>query len=414
MGRVGAMSDGSILLSLFVLLLATAAVWLAIGHWQQRVLGTPKNPGSQARGSPSSQVAPVEAPNSSTAQATAPQRPDGPVSHEYIPCGCGPSCIPCMAVAQELQDLVMLVWVGNGMSFPLDSEMWQVLWENLEELVERGHLPCCSSSSSTKSPHSSKSQLPWRTSVLPRALIRRQASVFSISSFLPRTRFCRRYSILTRRPCHRRAHIPLKASIPSKSLHSSESLHLPRAYITSTGLRSPESMHLSRASISSTSFQSSESLTSSQSLHPYKSFSENCQTPDGVAPIDHSPCSLKAAGIIRTHSSLKMHMAKESLAVKMGAQPIPVVCFQEQAAQQEESCSHQCPPLDSWDAVAVPTGNTPCVGEAQKSALSAGENPPVAEEVADLPSPGSSPQPDVEDQDEVSVCSLDTSAEHLC
>ncbi|KAJ7415171.1 hypothetical protein BTVI_38956 [Pitangus sulphuratus] len=372
------MSDGSILLSLFVLLLATAAVWLAIGHWQQRVLGTPKNPGSLARVSPSSQVAPVEAPSSSTAQANAPQRPDAPVSPEYIPCACGPSCTPCVAVAQELQDLVMLVWVGNGMSFPLDSEMWQVLWENLEELVERGHLPCCSSSGSTKSLRSSKSQIPRRTSVLPRALIRRQASVFSISSFLPRTRFCKRRSILTKRPCHRGAFIPPKASVPSKSLHSSESLHLPRACIPSTGLRSSESMHLSGASISSTSLQSSESLTSSQSLYPSKSFSENCQTPDGAAPVDQSPCSLEAAGISRTHSFLKMHIDKESLEVKMGAQPIPVMCSQEQAAQQEESCSHQCPPLDSWDAVAVPAGNNSCVGEAQRSTLSAGEDPPVA------------------------------------
>ncbi|XP_027761812.1 uncharacterized protein LOC114069315 [Empidonax traillii] len=368
MGRVGAMSDGSILLSLFVLLLATAAVWLAIGHRQQRVLGTPKNSGSLARVSPSSQVAP----SSSTAQANAPQRPDAPVSPEYIPCACGPSCTPCVAVAQELQDLVMAVWVGNGMSFPLDSETWQVLWENLEELLERGHLPCCSSSGSTKS------QIPRRTSVLPRTLIRRQASVFSVSSFLPRTRFCKRRSILTKRPCHRGAFIPPKASVPSKSLHSSESLHLARACIPSTGLRSSESMHLSGASISSTSLQSSESLTSSQSLHPSKSFSENCQTPDGAAPVDQSPCSVEAADSSRTHPSLKMHMDEESLEVKMAAQPIPVMCSQEQAAQWEEFCSHQRPPLDSWDAVAVPAGNTPCVGEAQTSTLGAGEDPPVA------------------------------------
>ncbi|KAJ7415031.1 hypothetical protein WISP_80119 [Willisornis vidua] len=341
MGHVRAMRNGSILLSLFVLLLATMAVWLAMGHWQRWLLETSKNPESQSRGSQSSQGAPVKAPSSSTAQTTPLQHPDAPASPLDMPCYCSPSCIPCVTVAQDLQDLVMSVWAGNGMSSQLDSGTWQVLWENLEELVELGHLPCCSTSSS-----------------LPKAAIRRQASVFSISSYLPRTRFRKRHSILTRRPHHRRAFTPLKVSIPYKSLHSSQS------------------------------------LTPPQSLHSSETISDSCQTPGGEAPGDRSPCSLEATE--GTHLSLKMHMAKKSLEIKTGVPSTVVTCCQEEPAQQEESCSHQCAPPNSWDAEAVSAGNTLCV-VAQESTLSAEEDPSVAEEVGDPPSPGSSPQPGAED-----------------
>ena len=49
--------------------------------------------------------------------------------------------------------MVMSAWAGTGASATLDAGTWRAAWQDLEELVEQGHLPCrgCSSSSSPES-----------------------------------------------------------------------------------------------------------------------------------------------------------------------------------------------------------------------------------------------------------------------
>ncbi|XP_031990003.1 serine/threonine-protein kinase pim-2-like [Corvus moneduloides] len=114
MGRAGAMCDGGVLVIVLVLLLATVAVWWAIGHWQPRrwqarTLRRRKHPGVQPRGSRRKRGAPV-APRSSRPRATPRKRPRAPASPLDSPCSCG----PCVAVAQELQELMLLLWAHNG------------------------------------------------------------------------------------------------------------------------------------------------------------------------------------------------------------------------------------------------------------------------------------------------------------
>ncbi|XP_031954041.1 serine/threonine-protein kinase pim-2-like [Corvus moneduloides] len=114
MGRAGAMGDGGVLVIVLVLLLATVAVWWAVGHWQPRrrqawTSKRHKRPGVQPRGSRRKRGAPV-APRSSRPRATPRKRPRAPASPLDSPCSCG----PCVAVAQELQELMLLLWARNG------------------------------------------------------------------------------------------------------------------------------------------------------------------------------------------------------------------------------------------------------------------------------------------------------------
>ncbi|XP_048184292.1 serine/threonine-protein kinase pim-1-like [Corvus hawaiiensis] len=114
MGRAGAMCDGGVLVIVLVLLLATVAVWWAVGHWQPRrrqawTSKRHKRPGVQPRGSRRKRGAPV-APRSSRPRATPRKRPRAPASPLDSPCSCG----PCVTVAQELQELMLLLWARNG------------------------------------------------------------------------------------------------------------------------------------------------------------------------------------------------------------------------------------------------------------------------------------------------------------
>ena len=49
--------------------------------------------------------------------------------------------------------MVLPAWAGTGASATPDAGTWRAAWQDLEELVERGHLPCCGCSS-PRSPES--------------------------------------------------------------------------------------------------------------------------------------------------------------------------------------------------------------------------------------------------------------------
>ncbi|KAJ7427711.1 hypothetical protein BTVI_01606 [Pitangus sulphuratus] len=264
-----------------------------------------------------------------------------------IPCGCGPSCSPCTTAAQELQDLLVSVCAGNGRSFPMVSLVWQVLWEDLEKLVERGHLYCCLSDSCwipdgkdpmDSSPCSLGDVGMSRASSSLRVHVARKSLEVKMGAWpIPVVR--------SQEQVERQEGSPQ----PSESLRSSGSLTCSQEQVErQEGSPQPsESLH------------SSGSLTPSEGLPLSKSLSDSWRTPDGEDSVDSSPCSLGAVGISRTRSSLRMHVARKNLEVKLGAQPTPVKSSQEEVAQQEESWSHRCPTQGSWDAAVVPTGNTP-------------------------------------------------------
>ncbi|KAJ7406337.1 hypothetical protein BTVI_65785 [Pitangus sulphuratus] len=409
----GAMSNGSILLSMLLLLVATVAVPLATRLWQ-RLLATPetwKRPRSWARDSWSSQVHPRSPP----AQVTPVQYPEAPGSSLYIPCGCGPTCSPCATASQELQDVVTPKWTREP--FLLDSRACQALWEDLEKLVERGHLSCCGLSSSSGSPPRSGSPPPAR-----RASIRRKAP--ARASAHPRTRRRWRSSVVPRTSGPR-------GSIPSQSL--GDSCQTPGGRADTDRPQYPEAarigrtcpgltMHMARKNLElklgaqpipvrrsqeqvaqqevssrhrcpahslpaaavvpyektvhavlDTILQRernvfpspkhslelaakeqdkeypSMSNTPGRSLHPFQS---PCVTPYGGAPVGRSPCSFRAMGINRTH------LAWKSLGIELGARATPAKPSQQQVAQREVSQGWQCPIHGSWGTVAVPYEKT--------------------------------------------------------
>lgn len=71
----------------------------------------------------------------------------------------GPLCGPWCEAAQELQWAGTRALPGLGSSATLDPGTWQAAWQDLEEPVEWGHLPCrgCSFSGSPKSLNPSES-----------------------------------------------------------------------------------------------------------------------------------------------------------------------------------------------------------------------------------------------------------------
>ncbi|XP_051632280.1 uncharacterized protein LOC127465794 [Manacus candei] len=282
-------------------------------------------------GSRSSRVAPA-APTSPMAPAV----PEAPVGSML--CGCGPGCSPCATAAQELQDLLASVCAGNGRSFPRVSLAWQVLWEDLEKLVERGHLYCCFGDSCwipdrkgpvDSSPYSLGDVGMSKASSSLRVHVARKSLEVKMGAWpIPVVR------------SQERVEWQEGSSQPPKSLRSSGSLTY-----------SQERVERQEGSpLPSESLHSSGSLTPSESLSLSKSLSDSWRAPDGEDAVDSSPCSLGAAGISRTRSSLRMHVARKNLEVKLGAQPTPVKSSQEEVAQQEESWSHQCPVQGSRDA----------------------------------------------------------------
>ena len=296
------MCDGVVPVIVLVLLLATVAVWWAVGHWQPRRRQTRtakrrKRPGVQPRGSRRKRGAPA-APRSSRPRATPRKRPPAPVSPLDSPCSCG----PCLAVAQELQELMLLLWARNGTWVPLYSGMWQALWKELEELLKRGHLPCCGSSSSSRSLHPFKRLLPARFSIPGRASSLARMAHHQTPAIQARSSGCQRSSIL------------------------------PRASAISDG------------------------------LHPPQTLSETWQPAEGAEPVHRSPSSLGLTDFNNTGATLTTDVARESPGVQVGAQPDPGEPSQEHVAEQRASWSQQLPAHSSQDAVpAVPAGNSSCL-----------------------------------------------------
>ncbi|XP_014113270.1 PREDICTED: uncharacterized protein LOC106628476 [Pseudopodoces humilis] len=313
----------SFLLPLLVLLVASTAVLLATCIWKER-----KRLRGRARGSRRSRATP-EVPGSPPAEETPPHGPAAPGSPLYIPCGCGPGCTPCATAARELQDLVTPLW--PGVSFPQDSEMWQLLWEDLGQLLERGHLPCCASSSCSCSFSSSGSLHPSRSlsgcCQTPDGEDPVDRSCCSLGAVGMR----RKLSSLRMHVAKKNLEVKLRAQ-PVPVRRSQEQL-----------------------------VQREASLHSSESLPCSSSLSGSCQTVDsGEDATDSSPCSPESADISGTRSVLRMHVAKKSLEVKLGAQPAPVRSSQQRVAQQEVSWSRRRPIHSSHSTAVQPDRNTRC------------------------------------------------------
>ncbi|RMB88779.1 hypothetical protein DUI87_34869 [Hirundo rustica rustica] len=302
MARAGAMSDGGVLLAALVLLLAAVAACWALGHWQprRRQSRTPKRnnvPRVWPRGSRRNRGAPA-APRRSRPRATPGKWPRAPASPLHLSC----CCRPCVAAAQELQELMLLHWARKGTCVPLYTGMWQALWKELEKLVKPGHLPCCGSFSSSQSLHPSKRLLP---------------ATFSIPG---------RASSLARMAQQR------TPAIPAGSCGCQRPSILPGASAIS------------------------------DSLHPSQRLSETRPPAEGAEPVDRSPSSLGLTDFKSTGTTLTLNVARESPKVQVGAQPDAGELCQEQLAQQQASGSQQLSFHSSQDAVlavpAVPAGNS--------------------------------------------------------
>ncbi|XP_068872219.1 uncharacterized protein [Aphelocoma coerulescens] len=368
----------SVLLPALVLLVATTAVLLATRVWKAR-----KRPGSRAGGSRRGRAAPG-APGSPPAEETPPHGAAAPGSAPYIPCGCGPGCAACATAARELQDLVTPLW--PGVSFPRDSEMWQLSWEDLEQLLERGRLPCCASSSSSSS---SGSPRPSRSRRTTRPRIHRKTSAAGKGSVLRRTRHWLRSSTLPRMSIPRKgSSIPAQTlcdlccapvgawPVPAKKqvevswshrcpIHGSPD---PAAEPSGKTLRTLLDKRLQRqrqpfpcpaCSLEpAVKDKAKEDLHTldiySKGLHPCQSLHEICWTPDGGAHTDRPPC----LGAVATHRTHKIPTARKNLETQLGARAIPAKRSQEQVARQEVSWSCCCPVHGSQDTAAVPQEKT--------------------------------------------------------
>nr|XP_041571909.1 calcium-dependent protein kinase 27-like isoform X2 [Taeniopygia guttata] len=304
MGPAGAMGDGDVLMAAFVLLLAAVAVWWAFGHWQPQSRQTQrvklrKRCWVRPRGSRRKRGAPAT-PRFPRPRATPGKRPRAPASPLGSPCSCG----PCLAVARELQELMLQIWDGNGTRAPLYSGMWQALWKELEELLKRGHLPCCGLASFSRSLHPFQRLLPARFSSPGRASRpARMAQHGGATTIHAGNSGCQR-------PC-----TPPRASAISDSRHPSQRL------------------------------------------------SETCQPAEGAEPVDRSPSSLGLTDFNNVGAILSLDVAGESPQVQMGAQPDAGEPAQEQLAGQQASWSQQWSShsgQDSQDAVPVlPAGHSP-------------------------------------------------------
>ena len=230
------MSDGDVPMIALVLLLATVAVCWALGHWQpqrrqKQTLKRSKRHTVWPRGFRRKAGAPV-APGSSRPRANPRKRPRAPAN----PLGSACSCGPLLAVAQELQDLMLLLWDRNGTRVPLYAGMWQALWRELQELVKRGHLGRCGSSGSTEGPHPFERphSTPARASALARMAQQRRPAIHAGASG------CQRPSILP------------AASALSDSLHPSQRRRetCQPAEGAERGDRSPSSLGLTGTTLS--------------------------------------------------------------------------------------------------------------------------------------------------------------------
>ncbi|XP_032914191.1 calcium-dependent protein kinase 27-like isoform X2 [Catharus ustulatus] len=278
MGRAGAMSDGDVPMIALVLLLATVAVCWALGHWQPwrwqtRRRKRIKRPAVRPRGSRRKPGARV-APGSSRPRAAPRKRPRAPANPLGSPCSCG----PLVAVAQELQDLMLLLWDRNGARAPLYSGMWQALWRELEELVKRGHLARCGSSGPSGSPHPFErpQSTPARASALARMAQQRRAAIHAGASG------CQRPSIL-----------PAASAI-------------------------------------------------SDSLHPPQRRRETCQPAEGAEPVDRSPSSLGLTGATLTVDVAREGPEVQMGAQPERGEPSQEKLAEQQACWSRQLPAHSC------------------------------------------------------------------------
>lgn len=109
--------------------------------------------------------------------------------------------------------------------------------------------------------------------------------------------------------------------------------------------------------------QQEASPHSSESLPHSESLSGSCHTPDGEESTDSSLGSTDISG---ARSALRMHVAKKSLEVKMGARPAPVRSSQQRVAEQELSWSAWHPIHGSHSAGVQPKGNNTPRSESEK------------------------------------------------
>ncbi|RLV94398.1 hypothetical protein DV515_00013176 [Chloebia gouldiae] len=300
------MGDGDVLITALVLLLAAAAVWWAFGHRQPRSRRTRrakrrKRPGARPRGWRRNRGAPA-APRFPRPRAAPAKRPRAPASPLGSPC----SCSPCLAEARQLRELMLLLWDGggNGTRAPLYSGMWQALWTELQELLKRGHLPCCGSASSS-------------------------GSLRPLQRLLPET-----FSI------------PGRASGPARMAQQEGNTTI---HAGTSGCQRPCILPAVSAI--------------SDSLHPAQRLSETWQPAEGAGPVDRSPSSLGLVDFNSTGAILTLDVAGECPPVQMGAQPDAGEPAKEQLAGQQASWSKQWSShrgQDDQDAVpVVPAGNSP-------------------------------------------------------
>ncbi|XP_032918796.1 uncharacterized protein LOC116997798 [Catharus ustulatus] len=218
-----------------------------------------------------------------------------------------------------MQDLATPLW--PGVSFPRDSEMWQLLWEDLEQLLEQGRLSCCASCSSSGSPHPSQS--PCESCQTPDG----------------------------EDPVDR-SHCCLGAAGVRRN-RSSLRMHVAKKNLEVKLRAQPVPVRRSQQ-------QQEASSPSSESLPCSSSPSGSCQTPDGEDATDSSTCSSGSVDISGARSALRMHVAKKSLEVKLGARPAPVRNSQQQVAQQDMFWSLQWPTHSSHSTAVQHKGNALC------------------------------------------------------
>lgn len=364
MARAGAMSDVSVLLAALALLLATVAVWWAIGHWapqgrQARTRRLRKHPEIHARGPRRSSKAPGAA-KAFGPGATPGKCRDAPAGSPSGPCSCG----PCVSMAKELQRL-MLLWLPRGTWAPLESGIWQALWAELQQLGKRGHLPCCASSRCSRRHRPSKRLLP-ATMAIPG------------TASSPWRRL--RWTMPRRSSARQRSGIP-GAPAASDSLQACKT---PPAFDPPENLPSsvtpPPSQQLDGASIAAESpqpfkilrlprpFLCSQSLPPPQrvppgSLDPSQPLRKPLRLVDTEEGLDSSSCSRPdqqhPVDSESTDASQSVDTARESREAETGAQLEQEKSSQEQVAEPQASCSHQCPPQGCQDAVSEPAGDSP-------------------------------------------------------
>ncbi|RLV62620.1 hypothetical protein DV515_00019117, partial [Chloebia gouldiae] len=199
---------------------------------------------------------------------------------------------------------MLLLWDANGTRAPLYSRMWQALWKELQELMKRGHLPCCGSASSSASLH------PFQ---------RLLSATFSI---------------------------PGRASRPARMAQQGEDITI---HAGTSGCQRPCILPGASAI--------------SDSLHPSQRFSETCQPVEGAEPLDRSPSSLGLTDFSNVGLILSLDRAGESPQVQMGAQPDAGEPSEEQLVGQQASWRQQWSSHSgqkSQDAVlVVPGGDSP-------------------------------------------------------